>query len=232
MNNINDLLSKDWYFQGFNGVPAVLYGPARSMVRDMPDFLGFGYSACIEYFHNDVCYYLYAWEDLYKIRDELLRHFRVDKNYLNYLLKSDEKICKRVLCEYRQLSKIKLSSVSIKKLFSAWRQANNLYANLLTVSHIVEGFTLTTEEQIRNLLDKSFPGNMEALLLLTTPDQHSFMSTEHYDLCLIARSIKQARLDSDSQEKILTNKLINKKISAHQKKYFWKLNGYTSAKFL
>lgn len=232
MSNINNLLTKDWYFQGFNGVPAVLYGPARSMVRDMPNFLGFGYQACIEYFSNDVCYYLYAWEDLYKVRDELLRHFRLDKNYLNYLLKSDKKICYSVLKQYRTLGKIKLSAASVKELFSAWRQANDLYGNLLSVSHIVEGFTLTTEDQIRDLVNKSFPNDMGSLLLLTSPRQHSFMSTEHYDLCLIARSVKQAKLGEVSTEKILANKIINKKISAHQKKYFWKLNGYTSAKFL
>lgn len=96
MSDINKLLLKDWYFQGFNGVPAVLFGAAWSMVRDMPNFLGFGYSACIEYFSNDVCYYLYAWDDLYKVRDELLKHFKTQKNYLSYLIKSDEKICKKV----------------------------------------------------------------------------------------------------------------------------------------
>lgn len=232
MNKINDLLTKDWYFQGFNGVPAVLYGPARSMVQDMPDFLGFGYSACIEYFSKDVCYYLYAWEDLYKVRDELLKHFRADKNYLNYLLKSDEKICARVSKEYRALGKIKLASASKKELFSAWRKANDLYANLLTVSHIVEGFTLTTEDQIRSLINQNFSNDMSALLLLTAPRQHSFMSAEHYELCLIAKNIKQSKLDNASVEEILANKIINKKISVHQKKYFWKLNGYTSAKFL
>ncbi len=232
MQNINNLLNKDWYFQGFNGVPAVLYGPAWSMVRDMPNFLGFGYSACIEYFNNDVCYYLYAWEDLNKIRDELLKHIRVNKNYLEFLLKSDEKICKSVLKEYKLFSKINLSKAPVKKLFSAWRQANYLYAKLLSVSHIVEGFTLTNEDHIRALIDKSFPGDTQALLILTTPRRHSFMSTEHHDLCLIARSIKKMKLDKAGLEKILDNKIINKEITNHQKKYFWKLNGYTSAKFL
>ena len=90
MQNINNLIKKDWYFQGFNGVPAMLYGPARSMIQDMPNFLGFGYSACVEYFKNDVCYYLYCWEDLNKIHDELIRHFQADKNYLKFLVKADE----------------------------------------------------------------------------------------------------------------------------------------------
>lgn len=232
MSNIKNLLKKDWYFQGFNGVPAVLNGPTRSMVYDMPKSLGFGYSASIEYFSHDVCYYLYAWEDLYKVRDELLKRFKTKKNYLNFLLKLDEKKCKQALKDYRILSKINLSKVNAKQLFSLWRKANDIYGSLLGVSHIVEGFSLTTEDQIRKLINENFPNNQPALLLLTTPRQHSFMSTEHYELCLVARSIKVAKLQSAGLEKILANKIINKKITAHQKKYFWKLNGYTSAKHL
>lgn len=232
MNSLNSLLGKDWYFQGFNGVPAVLYGPARSMVEDMPNFLGFGYSACIEYFSNDVCYYLYAWEDLYKVRDELFKKCRLDKNYLKYLLESDRKLCMQVLKEYHALGKIKLSSASTKQLFFAWRKANDLYARLLSVSHIVEGFTLTMEDRIRGLINKNVSNSVEPLLLLTTPRVHSFMSVEHYELCLVAKVVKQAGLSKASVEEILDNKKIAKKITVHQKKYFWKLNGYTSAKFL
>ncbi len=223
MSNITNLLKKDWYFQGFNGVPAVLNGPTRSMVYDMPKSLGFGYSASIEYFSHDVCYYLYAWEDLYKVRDELLSHFKNKKNYLNFLLKLDEKKCKQALKDYRILSKINLSKVNTKRLFGIWCKANDIYGSLLGVSHIVEGFSLTTEDQIRKLINERFPNNQQALLSLTTPRQHSFMSIEHYELCLIARAIKSAKLSAAS---------INKKISIHQKKYFWKLNGYTSAKYL
>lgn len=232
MKNINDLLKKDWYFQGFNGVPAVLYGPAWSMVRDMPKFLGFGYSVCVEYFSNDVCYYLYAWDDLYKIHDELLKHVKNDKNYLRYLSKSDERLCKEVMGEYRILGKQNWAKASEDELFAGWHKANDLYAHLLSVSHIIEGFSLTTEDRVRTLISENFPNNSEALLLLTTPKTHSFMSAEHYEVCLIARSVKRAKLSNCTVEKILADKTINKKISLHQKKYYWKLNGYTSAKFL
>lgn len=222
MVNMHNLYKKDWYFQGFNGVPAILYGPAWSMVRDMPQFLGFGYSACIAYFKDGVCYYLYAWEDLYKIREELFKHYHSDKKYLNYLLKSDEKICRETLKKYRILGKINWSKASIKELFSGWRKANDLYARLLSVSHIVEGFTLTTEERTRELINEVFPNDQEKFSLLTTPAKHSFMSAEHYKLCLIARSVKLDKWNSANM----------RKLTVHQKKYFWKLNGYTSAKFL
>jgi hypothetical protein len=97
MNKIDELITRDWYLQGFNAVPALLYGPAWSMVRDMPNFLGFGYSVCIEYFHDDTCYYFYDWRDLDNIKNELLKHFYESKKYLSYLLKQDKKICKMFL---------------------------------------------------------------------------------------------------------------------------------------
>lgn len=232
MKNIDDLLKKDWYFQGFNAVPAILYGPARSMVYDMPRFLGFGYSACVGYFSHDVCYYLYAWDDLYKIHDELFKHFKNKKNYLNFLLKSDEQICRETLKKYKTLGKSDWTTASKDELFVGWREANDLYAELLRVSHIVEGFSLTTEERIRTLINETFPGNSEALLLLTTPRIHSFISVEHYELCLITRIVRKSKLDNCTVEEILADKAIKNKISLHQKKYYWKLNSYTSAKHL
>lgn len=232
MNIVDKLIEKDWYLQGFNAVPALLYGPAWSMVRDMPSFLGFGYSACVEYFHNDTCYYFYDWQDLNNIKNELLKRFCKDKKYLSYLLKEDKKICKKILKEYKKLGKINLARASLKQLFVAWAKANDLYSKLLSVSHIVEGFTLTTEEKIINLISDEFPDNKDAILILTNPCTHTFLSIEHYELCLIARYIKKIGLSSENIDEILKNKIVYKKIKRHQEKYFWKLNSYTSAKNL
>lgn len=221
--DIKDLFKKKWYFQGFNGVPALLYGPAFSMVRDMPKFLGFGYSACVEYFEKDVCYYLYAWDDLYIILDKLLEHYRDDSKYLNYLLKENERICKEVLVEYKKIGSKNWKKLNVKELFFLWRKSNELYARLLSVSHIVEGFTLTTEDRMRELITQEFGDDcLDKFLLLITPSRHSFLTTEHYKLCLIAREIKKNG----------ENNAIVKKLKAHQKKYYWKLNGYTSAKIV
>lgn len=223
MLNINDLPKKKWYFQGFNGTPSLLYGPAFSMVRDMPEFLGFGYSACIEYFEKDLCYYLYAWDDLYAILDKLLEHHKDNSKYLDYLLKENERICKEVLAEYKKIGSKDWKNLGVKELFLLWRKSDRLYARLLSVSHIVEGFTLTTEDRIRELIKEEFCVDcLEKIFHLTTPSCHSFMTTEYYELCLIARETR----------KVGFNIGISKKIMAHQEKYYWKLNGYTSAKIV
>ncbi|MSU75588.1 MAG: hypothetical protein EXS55_03685, partial [Candidatus Magasanikbacteria bacterium] len=105
MRKIDELLEKDWYFQGFNGTPALLYGPMYSMFRDMPNFLGYGYSVCIEYFQNDVAYYLYAWDDLRSILKHLLDRYEKDSGYLDWLVDQNEIICQKVYEEFCLMNK-------------------------------------------------------------------------------------------------------------------------------
>lgn len=197
MIDTTELSKKKWYFQGFNGTPSLLYGPAFSMIRDMPELLGFGYSACIEYFEKDVCYYLYAWDDLYAILDQLLGHYKKDKGYLDYLLKENERICSEVLAEYKQIGSRNWKNLSVEELFVLWRKSDRLYARLLAISHIVEGFTLTTENHIRELVEIEFGKDyLDKILLLTAPPRHSFLATERYELCLIAREVKSGNKDA------------------------------------
>ncbi len=220
---INNLLKRKWYFQGFNGTPALLYGPARSMVKDMPEFLGYGYTAWVAYFRNDVCYFLYAWDDLRNILKELLKRYRKDKKYLSYLIKEDKKVCVYTKKEFQIIDKKNWNKLSTGELFKLWRRAYELSAHSLQVSHLIEGFTLTTETEIRDLIAREFPSDsFDKTVLLTTPSRHSFMTTEHYELCLITQKIREKGNGKD----------IAKMISTHQQKYFWKLNSFTCAKKL
>ncbi len=194
MNDLQKLLHKKWYLQGFNATPALLYGPAFSMVRDMPEFLGFGYSACFEYFKNDVCYYAYAWDDLYDILNKLLEKTASNPKYTEYLVNQNEKICREAGRAYAKIGKVDRKTANLKKLFSLWREANDLYAHLVSVSHIVEGFTLTAEDKIRALIRAEFSSDfLTKTIILTAPSVHSFITSEHYELCLIARDIKKRR---------------------------------------
>ena len=233
MINVDNLLKKNWYLQGFNATPAMLYGPAFSMVRDMPKALGFGYCACIEYFKDDVCYYAYAWDDLCAILEILLKKCAGNKNYPGYLVRENEKICHEVLSAYDRIERKNWQTASVKQLFSFWRQINDLSAYLCSVSHIVEGFSLTTEDKIRKLIAEEFKDDiLDKIILLTTPRLHSFMTIEHYELCLLARLIKNKKITLSSVTDLKKYPDILKKLIKHQQKYFWKLNGYTSAKKL
>ena len=230
---IKSLLNKKWYFQGFNGTPALLYGSTRSTVNAMPKTLGYGYGGIIFFFEGDKCYYLYAWEDLYSILKRLRANFRKDGNYLKFLLKKDKEFCDKALAYYRKVDRMDLSKKSDRELSEIFKEVDNRYEYVLAVSHIVEGFTLTTENKIRELVEKHAgeKGN-ESLKILAAPLWHSFMSIEQNDLCRIVREIKKMGLKIISTSSLGKYPEIYEKIRKHQNKYYWKNNGYASSKVL
>src|SRR3989338_5334716 len=86
------LLKKRWYFQGFNGTPALLSVPTRGNVDEGWQILGYGYSTILEYYEADKCYYLYDWEDLEKNLQIILEKTKNDPNYPEWLVKKDKEL--------------------------------------------------------------------------------------------------------------------------------------------
>ncbi len=126
-----------------------------------------------------------------------------------------------------------LNSVPTERLLELWRRAIKLYAQLASVSHIVEGFVLTTEIKVRELTEKNFPGHgLEMVPILTLPTHHSFITTEHYELCLIGLEVQRKFHTPASVEDFLHSESVVVKLKNHQEKYYWKLNSYSSAKCL
>src|SRR3989338_1137088 len=151
---IKQLLKKKWYFQGFNGTPALLYGSTKSAVVYMPKTLGYGYKAIIDFFEEDKCYYLYGWEDLFSILDKLRYHAKKDRSYLKFLLDKDEEVCNKVQAFYKKMDKTDISKLSDKKLCKLYNKTDHVYGSVLSVSHIIESFTLTAEDIIRKRAEK------------------------------------------------------------------------------
>ena len=231
--DIKPLLKKKWYFQGFNGTPALLYGPTRSAVSDMPKTLGYGYKVIIETFEEDKCYFLYAWDDLYAILDELLSRCRKDKDYLRFLLDKDEEVCNEVLTFLKRTDSVDLAKKSNEELYELYPQLDRMYGKILSVSHIIEGFTLTSEDKIRQKADQLAKENSdEVLKILAAPLWPSFLSAEHNELYKIVLEIKKSGLGKMDTASLKKYPSVYKKLEQHQKKYFWKANSYASAKVL
>jgi len=230
---IKELLKKKWYFQGFNGTPALLYGAARSAVADMHKTLGYGYETIIEFFEDDKCYFLYAWNDLYSILNNLRNRFKKDKNYLKFLLEKDDEVCSKALDFYKKLDDIDLSKKSDEELYKLYKETDRVYGSVLSVSHMIEGFTLTCEDKIREKTQKHFKENSDEILkILVAPLWPSFLSAEHNELYKIVQGIKKAELKNINKDSLSKHSLICNKLKQHQKKYFWKSNSYASAKVL
>ena len=227
-----DLLGRKWYFQGFNGTPGLLNGATWSAVRDMHDVLGYGYSAIITFFEGDKCYFLYGLEDLFNILNDLLKNVRKDKDYLKFLLDKDEEICKDILKFYEKLDCDKLKEISDEELGELYKEVNLKYSRLLGVSHMIEGFTQTTEKKIRELVERNEKkGGKELLKVLTSPISHSFMSIEHNKLYKIVKEIKKLGI-TVVDDKVLENVDVKKMIVRHRDSYFWKNNGFSCVNIL
>lgn len=220
-HNVDEQVKRKWYVQGFNAVPIFLYGPLHSMFFDLPEMLGFGYTRCIKTFEKDVCHYLYDMEDLQAIAQELITRYTADPTYGASLLKTDKDVCHNHL---NFLSSIDLDSVtatSDDELVSLWTTINNRYGKLLSVSHAVEGFTLTTEDGLREGIAQVFPTIPEALAILTTPPVPSYITIEQYKLANIAQEGLSKGIDA-----------VMPAIEAHQRTYSWKLDNYTQSQVL
>ncbi len=229
---ILELLKKKWYFQGFNGTPGLLNGATWSAVRDMHEVLGYGYSAIITFYEGDKCYFLYGWEDLYAILDNLLKKVRKDSGYLKFLLDKDEEICKDVLEFYEKINCGGLSKLSDEEIGELYKKVNLKYSYLLGVSHMIEGFTQTTEDKIRELVERNEKkSGKELMKVLISPVSHSFMSIEHNKLYKIVNEVKKLGI-SVVDDKVLENVEVRKMIEDHRDSYYWKNNGFSCVKIL
>lgn len=223
--NIKSFLKRDWYFQGFNGTLTLLAGAARSAVIEMPHKLGYGYTVIIMYFKEDRCYFLYLRDDMFKIMIELKKRLRKNKNYLRFLDNEDKKACHETL-EFLKSTK-GLDRKSLEELKKLFIKTNKAYANLLRVSHIVEGWVHPTENLIRDRIK-----NKHALTLLTTPSFDSFVAKEQKSLAFIANYARQNGITKVTSRILEKNQRLRKMLQEHQERYFWKNNSYASAKIL
>lgn len=222
---IQGLLERRWYFQGFNGTLALLFGAARSAPVNMPKRLGYGYTGLILYFEDDKCYFLYDWSDIHNIHDELLKRVRANNDYLEFLEEEDNKACQETMDIFYKVKGLeKLDDAALKKIYSETQEA---CANLLSVSHIVEGWVHATEDIIRKKV-----GDKDKLAILTTPSFDSFLTKEMKSLFRIADHVKNKGQPKIDEGLIKKDKKIFEMLDKHQKKYFWINNSYSSSKIL
>ena len=151
---IPKLLNVKRYWQGFNGTPALVYMATASGLKAMHETLGFGYTSFVDYFYNKTLYYGYSWDDLFSVRDNLLNAVKNDKNYLEKIGAKDKELIKNELSIIENVKKKSLKELSTKELIALYKELEQSYESSLGVSHVVEGFSLTCEDTIRNTLSK------------------------------------------------------------------------------
>ena len=245
--NIKKLLKRKYYWQGFNGTPGLLIFGAASSCKYMYKYLGYGYTSLVDLYENDKCYYGYAWGDLFNIWNNLKKNLDENKNYLFVLEQKHNAINKKHLAFLQHLDTLNISKLSDKELIAYYQQLAEAFNELLGVSHMVEGFTLTQEDRIREkvkeeLKEKGLENRYNAFLTeLTNPVVPSFIGEAHNDirkaalLFLEDKRLKKLIEKKDVKgikKKINNYKNIKETLIDLEKKYYWLNNGYAGAKDL
>lgn len=222
-----ELVKKHWYFQGFNGTPALLSAPTIGNVKDCWDVLGYGYSIIIEFYEGDKCYYLYDWEDLEKNLQIILEKVKQNKGYLQWMLEKDNELREAHEKVMKKLEAIDIQKLPFKEALRLYNEFSASYRKAIGVSLIIECFTYPTEELIRNTIKdelkakgKSKEEIEETQTLLTAAIEPSFIGKHQRELLKLAWIKKK------------NEKEFPKKIEEYQKRMFWMNNAYAGAKVL
>ncbi|MBI2135803.1 hypothetical protein HYU06_01910, partial [Candidatus Woesearchaeota archaeon] len=148
-----------------------------------------------------------------------------NKNYLDVIWQKHTAINKEHFAVLKKLDKIDIKKISDKELIKKYQQFAEAFNKLLGVSHIVEGFSLTTEEKIRNLVLTAIKkAGRESeyhkiIAQLTTPTFASFIGEAHNAIVLAALEYSKG-------------KPIDKELKQLEKKYYWLNNGYSCTHYL
>lgn len=181
-----------------------------------------GWPAVISYFNKDKLFVVTDFVRLYKNGEEIFK---------NYILPDDEflsnfKKWRKLIAEFKKIYKNiaiddlrQLSNQELSELFFKW---NKFYArefwNIGSLPEMANwgGEKLLADElkkRIRNKQDFNY-----CMERLAAPEDFSFYQKEELELLAL--------------KKINDKNLLNKKLQAHNQKYFWMLNSYYETKVL
>jgi phosphohistidine swiveling domain-containing protein len=241
------LAKKEWYIQGFNATPNLIYFGITSGIIGLHKNVGYGYSAKIHHYKNDYLDYYYAMEDLEKIGKKLITFYQKDKNYIKNLIKKDETDFKEIFSFYRYLDSINLLKTPTRKLIQLYQKAFVYYDMILSRAHIIEGFSLIYDVKIKQNIEQQLIKKKiskkphEAFTVLTTTDKGSFMMEEGKELMHIVKEINQhpglLKVFGDKDIEAIKKTLkkyskVKNMLHRHQRKFFWIQNNFTGARVL
>ena len=189
------LAERKWYIQGFNAVPLLLNHGGESATRTTWNEAGYGYQYILNTYENDFSEMFYDFESLRNIYSEIMRRTAKDKNYVDSLIAKSRKEEKWVNRVIEKIYKTDLRKTKNKKLLELFSEINEAYPYTVSTSHLIEGFTLYSDGELKKLLyrkvekkgrQKEFSKIFSAIV---TPSRRSNLSKEEESMQKICRYI-------------------------------------------
>jgi len=210
-------LEKDWYIQGFNGVPIFLNSCAASLVP-MKKHLGYGYSGFICSYQDDYCEYGYLQSDLADVWMQAKKKIGEDNDYLVKIKNRYEEIFKKHREMFDSVGAGEVALMDDVGLLDHFKKSLEAMTDSVGIAHVLEGIGMELEKELKEKLfdsledKKSFNKYFAAI---TAPTEISFIAREENDLK------KTMSLEGAEFEAAL---------EAHLKRYFWIQNSYVGPK--
>ncbi|MBU0980218.1 MAG: hypothetical protein KJ709_05400 [Nanoarchaeota archaeon] len=171
----------------------------------------------------------YNVNDLKRVGRKVLENYRKDNDHIRKLRGKDTKDFKGMKTFQGYIDGQDLKKMKKEELYRNYQKAFGYHTRLLSRSHLLEGFGLSYDGEIKARVErfahKLGKKTHELLMTLTTPVEKSFMAEEEQGLKEIfkaTRKVKSFRQDAR----------MKKMLEEHQKKYFWIQNTYAGSRVI
>jgi len=189
---LEKLLKKEWYTQGFAAKP--LFLTIIASVDIMHKRLGFTYEILASSYKSDYCTFYYLAKDLSKHADIILKELDKNPSYLE----EKRKLYKDEVDSFENDFKNAESDLSIlseKDLFALLKRLEIAIEATAGLAHLIEGISLRLGDMIRELLGRKTSGKTlnEDFSILTNPTKMSFLSRKEEALWKIKNATIEER---------------------------------------
>ena len=218
----------DFYVQGFNGCQNFIHHAIYGGIIDSYRLLGYGYTQFLGYFEKGFCGYGYYNKDLKSMGNNFLIQTRLNKNYLQKIIKRDKKLSQNAIYLVNKIDKKDLSKLPIKTLLEIYAELWKKYYVPMGISHVIEPAAFAVENKFNTSLEKDIKIKKQTKEFsiifnqLMQPLRKSFLSKEIVELMRLDLKLKKIEVNfKNSTKKIIDNltKKQKKLIKKHNRKH-------------
>lgn len=232
---IQEIKDADWWQADAPGRFQLIYLPILGFSRLKEQHPSVKYGKIFLLIHNGHAYQFIDKKDSVEFLRYLFNSDQNDPNFIGDLMRKWCNVIKEMEVVYSKLDE-NLYSADNSELFDMLGEFKELVGRAWGISLIIEGSGIYFEEELFPRIQKECKDVrkeklLEKIITLTSPKELSFVREEQVDLMEIALQFIENEVDFNISISDLFEKYpgIYKKLSEHQKKYFWIKNTYSNA---
>ena len=197
-NKFMHLIDEKWHVQGINGVPLFIHSGPYSGLIGIKKSLGFNYKRFMMVYKKDFCEMYYNRKDVHFVCDKFIEKYKNDNNYTQMVWDKSQKEFKQFIdLTEGKPNKKRFEEMSKKDFLDETKKVFVSYYNCFATSHLLEGFSLSTDVLIKDMFlkelaklgkEKEYTKYFSQLFL---PTKKSFNMEMNNQLHFILKLIRQ-----------------------------------------